>query len=40
MSLRSALSALPTEFDVARIRRDFPILARNVRGKRLGVTLD
>jgi cysteine desulfurase/selenocysteine lyase len=33
--LPSPLSALPSEFDVARIRRDFPILARNVRGKRL-----
>ncbi|HEY2829143.1 MAG TPA: cysteine desulfurase [Thermoanaerobaculia bacterium] len=35
VDLRSALSALPSEYDVARIRADFPILSRNVRGKQL-----
>jgi cysteine desulfurase/selenocysteine lyase len=33
--LRSPVSPLPSRLDVARIRRDFPILSRNVRGKRL-----
>jgi cysteine desulfurase/selenocysteine lyase len=35
VDLRSALSALPSDYDVARVRGDFPILSRNVRGKRL-----
>jgi cysteine desulfurase/selenocysteine lyase len=33
--LRSPLSDLRSDYDVARIRADFPILSRNVRGKRL-----
>jgi cysteine desulfurase/selenocysteine lyase len=33
--LRSPVSPLPSRLDVARIRRDFPILSRNVHGKRL-----
>jgi cysteine desulfurase/selenocysteine lyase len=31
----SALAQAPTAFDVDRIRRDFPILNRSARGKRL-----
>jgi len=33
--LLSSVSPLPSRLDVARIRRDFPILSRNVHGKRL-----
>jgi cysteine desulfurase/selenocysteine lyase len=33
--LRSPLSDLRSNYDLSRIRRDFPILSRNVRGKRL-----
>jgi cysteine desulfurase/selenocysteine lyase len=33
--LRSPVSPLPSHLDVARVRRDFPILSRDVHGKRL-----